>query len=156
MPNLEWTEIATEATERDPQDYPYGYFAGGGCALDHTRVFSWFQSLDELARHILEVEPRVFDVEPGEGLEELQAMIRPITTEACRTGLCEELRVALDEALCRAFVIDWWGTFEDLCLGRGEFGRQVPDSYLGEEREGQTLPSQEVSESAAFLKEYGF
>jgi hypothetical protein len=78
MPNIEWSEVAAEAMERDPREYPYGYYTGSAFALDTSRVFVWFKSIDQLVHHALEIEPRVHDLEPGKGLEDFQERVRPI------------------------------------------------------------------------------
>jgi hypothetical protein len=156
MPNAEWSEIAAEAMERDPREYRFGYYTGGSFVLDSTRVFVWFASLDELIRQVLEIEPRVHDLEPGEGLEEFQARIGPVLERARKEGLTEELRDTLKPEQDGFFVIEWWGTFDDLCRGEGEFARGVLDDFLGEDREGQELKSGEENDFAEFVQQYGF
>jgi hypothetical protein len=139
---------AAEAHQRDPRKYPYGYLTGGSEEFDAVRVFVWFRSIDELIECLLEVEPRMYGVEPKRGLEAYQERVRPILERVRQQGLDEALRAELAPESDGKFVVDWWGTYADLRGGRGEFGCQVIDGYLGEERRGQLLPA---GEDTAFI-----
>ena len=152
MPNSEWSEAAAEASERDPRDYPYGYLTGGSFALDTSRVFVWFGSLAEMLQHLESDEPRVYDLEPGAGLEEYQDRVRPVLRRVREEGpsdaLLRELEVAIDDA----FAVEWWGTYADLREGRGPFGRELVHEFLGEEREGERLKAEDEDEFVEYLK----
>ena len=154
MDSGELSEVANEAVERDPREYPLGYFTDSSSSLYSAGGFVWFQSLDELTQHIIEVEPRIYGLEPGEGLEEFQARVRPLLAAVQEAGLTEELRVALDKECAKHFCIFWWGTFTELCAGRGDFAREVLDTYLDGEP-GKVLPPDEVGSFVDFLYTYG-
>lgn len=123
--------------------------------LDSVRVFVWFSTLDDLLAHLRDVEPRVYDLEPGDGLEEYQLRVEPVLARVRESGFTEPLRKQLNEEVKTAFVVDWWGTYADLKSGRDEKARAVLDDYLGEEREGQALPEAEEEEFVDFLGTWG-
>lgn len=54
---------AERSMERDPRSAPFGFYSGGSFVLDHVRVFSWFESLGEMADFLLEVEPAIYGIE---------------------------------------------------------------------------------------------
>jgi hypothetical protein len=74
----DWLLAAQEVPERDPREFPYGYNSGSSFVLAGARLFFWFRSVDDLVQHLVEIEPRVFELEPGDGLEEYQAAVKPI------------------------------------------------------------------------------
>jgi hypothetical protein len=154
MTNNNWFEAATQAIERDPRRYPLGYFTGSSFVLSSVQVFVWFESVDALIQHISDVEPRLYHFDPGEGLEEYQERVRPILAAVKESGLTEDLRVRLDNECSSDFRIDWWGTFEDLRAGRGEFGRDILDEFLGEDRAVQAVPDDELDDFVEFLKTF--
>jgi hypothetical protein len=140
---------------RDPRKYPFGYFTGSSFVLASAEVFVWFESIEELAQFLHDVEPRVYDLKPGEGLEEYQAAVGPILEVVRQQGLTEELRKAVDEAGSKQFNVNWWGTFADLCGGREGFGREVLDAYLGPGRAGEALAAHEMEDFVSFVQTYG-
>jgi hypothetical protein len=152
MANANVFETAGEAHERDPRQYPYGYLTGGSDELGSVRVFVWFQSIDELIESLLEVEPRMYGVEPKRGLEAFQARVRPILERVRLQGLVESLRAELAPEADGKFVVDWWGTYAQLRAGRGVIGCQVVDEFLGEERRGQLLPAGQDTAFINFLR----
>src|SRR5262245_51590223 len=121
MSHIEWGDVAAEATERDPRQFPFGYLTGGSFVLDSVRVFVWFKTLDDLLQHIRDVEPRVYDLEPGAGFEEFQLRVEPILTRIRAEGFAEPLREHLNNVVREAFVVDWWGNYADLRGGLGAF-----------------------------------
>jgi hypothetical protein len=142
--NLSGSAVA--AHERDPREYPYGYLTGGTGLLEGVRVFVWFHTVDELIESLLEVEPRMYGVEPGRGLETFQERARPILDCVRRRGLDDTLRAELAPEADGKFAVHWWGTYADLRHGRGALGGQLVDEFLGEERRGQLLhPDQEAA-----------
>jgi hypothetical protein len=155
MSNVDWAEVASCAVERDPRKYPIGYLSGSSLVLASAQAFVWFESIEELTQFLFDVEPRVYDLAPGNGLEAFQDRLRPILEAVRKQGLTEELRVAVDRACSRDFCVDWWGAFEDLCAGKGELERDVLDAYLGEGRAGQVLRPDELGDFVEFVQTYG-
>lgn len=155
MSDIEWNDIASEAMECDPREFPYGYLTGGSFVLDSVRVFVWFRTIDDLIAHLCDVEPRIYDLEPGDGLEEYQLRVEPVLTRLRAEGLNEAIREQLNLTAKDAFVVDWWGTYAALRSGQGEIPRRVLDGFLGEERAGQALPEVEEEEFVEYLKTWG-
>ena len=91
MPKSELFASAAEAHERDPRDYPYGYLTGGRDELTSVRVFVWFRTMDELIDSLLDVEPRMYGVEPKRGLEKYQERVRPILKRLKERGFDDTL-----------------------------------------------------------------
>ena len=152
MPTAQLLQTAGDATERDPREFPYGYLTGGSVVLESVRAFLWFSSIDEMIETLLEVEPRVYDVKPGRGLEGYQARVRPILEQVRREGFKESLRIALAPQTDGRFVVDWWGTYSDLRAGRGALGCQLLDEFLGEARRGPRLPAEDEDDFIEYLK----
>lgn len=150
--SVDWQDQAGEAMERDPRTNPYGYLTGGSFVLDSTRVFVWFPSMEELAKQILEVEPRVYDLEPGDGLEDYQARVAPLTAELLKDGFSDELLMRLNESTNDNFAVDWWGIFKDLMIGEGEFEKDTREGFLGESRSHVPITAQEIDGFIEYLK----
>jgi hypothetical protein len=142
---------AAVAHERDPREYPYGYLTGGTGLLEGVRVFVWFRTVDELIESLLEVEPRMYGVEPGRGLEAYQARVRPILERVRRSGLYPAARKQLAPETDGRFSVYWWGTYLDIRDGRDVLGCQLVEEFLGEERRGQLLRPDEEPAFIEFL-----
>ncbi|MFO1406612.1 MAG: hypothetical protein U1F08_03655 [Steroidobacteraceae bacterium] len=145
-------EQASRAHERDPRAYPFGYLTGGVGQLEEVRVFVWFRSLDDMIASLLEVEPRMYGVEPGRGLEAYQVRVRPILAEIHERGFDDALRRRFAPEQDGRFAVYWWGSYFDLRDGNGVLGCQLVDEFLGEERRGQLLPSADESAFIRFLR----
>jgi len=103
----------------------------------------------------MEIEPRVYDLQPGEGLEEYQASIQPILNRVKTEGLSSDVLDKLNEAIRDHSIVNWWGTFNDLLKGDSEFTRDIIDRFLPEEREGSALQAHEMDEFVEYLKDCG-
>lgn len=149
----DWFDRASEVSQRSPRRYPFGYFAVDQWGGRDSGGFCWFGSVDELTKHLSEIEPQIYEIEPGRGLEELQDQLRPSLAAARQEGLTETLRLAVNSCSDR-FSVKWWGAFSNLCEGRSDFARDVLDAYLGEDRAGGPLPRGEIDDFAEFLGTY--
>jgi hypothetical protein len=152
MAKSELFASAAEAHERDPRSYPYGYLTGGSDELKSVRVFVWFRTMDELIDSLLDVEPRMYGVEPKRGLEAYQARVRPILDRLKSHGFDDSLRAEFAPEADGRFVVDWWGTYSELREGRGLLGGQLIEDFLGPERRRQLLPSGEDTAFIDFLR----
>jgi hypothetical protein len=152
MAKSELFTSAAEAHERDPRSYPYGYLTGGSDELKSVRVFVWFRTMDELIDSLLDVEPRMYGVEPKRGLEAYQERVRPILDRLRLQGFDESIRAELAPEADGKFVVDWWGTYAELREGRGALGGQLIEDFLGPERRRQLLPSGEDTAFIDFLR----
>jgi len=138
--------------QRDPRQYPYGYLTGGVDELGSVRVFVWFRTIDDLIESLLEVEPRMYGVEPKRGLEGFQNRVEPILQRVRQQGLTEELRAEFAPDADGKFVVDWWGTYSELREGRGTVGGQLVEEFLGHDRRMQLLPNGEDTAFIDFLR----
>ena len=152
MATLTVFESAGVAHERDPRKFPYGYLTGGTDELASVRVFVWFRTIDELIESLLEIEPRMYGVEPKRGLEEFHERVSPILQKVRQQGLTDSLRVELAPEADGRFVVEWWGTYSELREGRGALGGQLVQEFLGHERRMQLLPSGEDTAFIDFLR----
>ncbi len=152
MSQTELFASAAEAHERDPRAYPYGYLTGGSEELDSVQVFVWFRTMDELVDSLLDVEPRMYGVEPKRGLEAFQQRVRPILERLKQQGFDESLRAEFAPEADGKYVVYWWGNYSDLREGRGEIGGQLVSEFLGTERRRQLLPNGEDTAFIDFLR----
>jgi hypothetical protein len=143
---------AAEAHERDPRAYPYGYLTGGSDELKSVRVFVWFRTMDELIDSLLDVEPRMYGVEPKRGLEAYQQRVRPILKRLKERGFDESLLAEFAPEADGKFIVEWWGTYSELREGRGILGGELVEEFLGPERRRQLLPSGEDTAFIDFLR----
>jgi hypothetical protein len=150
----DWESAANEAGERDPRVARYGYHIGSSCVHDNVSVFLWFNSIQDLAEHLLEVEPKVFELESADELDEYQIAVKPILGYIEKDGLSSTLLAKLNEAIKDHAVIFWWGTFDDLLKGENEFARDTLDRFLSEEQEGGLIQPNEMDEFVDYLKEF--
>ena len=147
-------DLASAAMERDPRG-AIGYLTGGSFALDTSRVFCWFQDLADLITQLREVEPRVHDIEAGEALNTYQAKLDPVLATIRSDGLTEEARVELNNVVKDEFVIDWWGTCDDLATGDSEFAKDARIDFRGLDVDEEVpLKDEEFDDFIEFLKTY--
>ena len=151
MLDLPWQKKAAEAGGRDPRQFPFGVLTGGSFVLDSSRVFLWFETLSDLADHLNETEPRARNLEPSDGLEEYQAEIAPLLARLPLEGLTEALREDLKPIIDDMFVIDWWGTFDDLRKGSGKVAEDVRSMFSGDDDASALPDDADLDEFVEFL-----
>ena len=155
MSTRQWDAEAEEAASRDPRQAPFGIYTGDSFVLASVRVFLWFESIEQLMEHLLEVEPRRYRVTPGNGLEEYQARVRPILERLRYEGLAAQLLDELNPAQDGGFVVDWWGTFAELRDGDSAFAAELRERfYLKMSRAGKPIEGIE-DEFVDFVWNYG-
>lgn len=155
LPYDQVTELVNTLASRDPRQYPYGIYVGDSLVLASLRLFFWFESVDKLIEHILEVEPRMYNVTPGHGLEEYQARVRPILARVREEGLTEHLRRELDPSEDGGFVIDWWGPYNDLRDGRSDFAWEVRSRFIERIGKDELSPLEQEEAFVEHLWNYG-
>jgi hypothetical protein len=139
-----------EAMSRDPRMAPFGFFSGGSFALDHVRVFSWFETLTDLAQFLLEVEPEIYAVD-GADLAEYRHKVTPVLQRLKTEGFGPALRDEFNAAIEDVFVIQWWGRFEELASAKTEFATQLVEEFLDEEI-ARPLADDELDEFVEYLQ----
>lgn len=60
---------AEAAIARDPRQFPIGYISSAGSGDMFTAAFGWFSTVEDLADFLHSVEPGIYDLSPGDGLE---------------------------------------------------------------------------------------
>ncbi|RKT44700.1 hypothetical protein [Thiocapsa rosea] len=144
------------AMERDPREAKLGYFAGGSFVLDSVRVFKWFSSARDLATHLIDVEPVVFEWS-DEDVAPIREKLSKILGGLEEGGLTEELRAQVNAVTKGFLAIEWWGGFDDLIEGNTEFAEGIRSDYRDVEETDQqdALTSSELGGFVEFLKTYG-
>jgi hypothetical protein len=150
---------------RVPQTDSFGYFASD----DHpfgAGTFRWCESVQQVLEILIEVDPHLYS-DDGDLKAALRRGVPDETSE-----LTDELLSALNGIAKGAFRIEWWGSFESLCSGQGEFSGRVVQGFLADlqadlddELEGEgarplinqggPVPKEHREAFAASLAEYG-
>ena len=154
MSKIDWIAETEAAMDRDPRYFRIGYLTGGSFVMDSARVFVWFKTIEDLVEHIVEAEPRVHNIE-GEDLGALQKKLRGSLAGVIQVGLNEEVRsnVSAIGSSADAFVIEWWGTFDELANGNSAVSADLIDSYTdGGKTSLADIPESELDEFVDYLK----
>lgn len=141
---------------RDPRDYPWGMFTSDDFVLANVGMFMWFADRSEMAAYIREAEPTIYDV-TGAELDELMQAIEPSLSRLIAGEALESVRESLNGAQ-EHWNTQWWGTFEDLCTGQGEFESEVRIAFRELDGDGSPDPIEagEQARLIEFLADYGF
>jgi hypothetical protein len=153
--NPEWLQRLEERAARDPRQFPLGYLAGDSFVLSSTRVFCWFQSVDELAQSLLEDEPKLYGLDEPEQLAEYGRRVGPIVERIRKSGLAEETRSALNAAVEDYYRIEWWGTFGDLLRAEAPVIRNIVDAFLDEDQQGGVVKPSQYDDFVEYLETCG-
>lgn len=138
-------DIARLCARRDPARYPLGAMTTDG----KGQALQWFRDLPELSAFLHRMEPQRWGVRMLE-LVELKARTEPVFVRLDVLGLSEELRAEHNAATAPAFRIDWWGRFEVLTSGDGEFASLLRREFSG--AEAPLHPEQQAA-FVGFLRE---
>lgn len=150
MTLAEYQEIAAASMERDPSTAPFGYLSGGSFVLDSTRVFCWFETMDELMVSLLEVEPRVYDLDE-DAINSLRARVEPIIASIRSDGLTFELLTQINSEINEFAVIEWWGRFDELTRDNSKFAKDLRMHFRDGEGDGPVSEA-EMGEFKEFLQ----
>ena len=149
--------------ERDARKYPWGMFTRDGNVLAAVGMFMWFSSTDEMAAYFCEVEPQTQDV-PRDELPMLQERIESALVDLRAERNLEAAREALNGGQ-EYWTTEWWGTFEMLARGDGEWVedlrtsfREASEEHLDDDAEALRSPIESGEEDAfvEFIRHYGF
>lgn len=147
-------EVLEQALELDPRLAAVGMYTGGSFVLDSVRVFCWFKSHEELAFFLREVQPVSYEFDE-EDIPGYQEEIQPFLNTLKANGPAESLRTQLNEAVSHTYVIDWWGTFDEMKNGRSELARQLIGYFREDENEVGPIRDEEMDEFLDFLTSCG-
>lgn len=85
------------ALEREPRTAQVGIYTGGSFVLDSLRFFLWFDTLDQLAEYLLEVQPEFYDMDEDDTAE-YKAELAPLLEQLQRSGIDDTLRQQINHA----------------------------------------------------------
>lgn len=141
-------EAAAERVSRDPRMFPVGYFGG-----DDTGLFFWFADETEMLEFLVEAEPEIYERDDA---AEVTEELRQAVGEGPKTlsdGLLEELNQIFDGEP----FIGWWGRFDQLLSGDGEFAVEIRNAFFDspEAETAPPVPSHRVEEFIDWMREYG-
>ncbi len=159
-------QVLEEASDRDPREYPFGCFVS-----DVVGIFTWFRTADELLDTFVDAEPAVYAAGSEPDLDKLTVGLEEIRRRVKRpVALTEKLRQEINEILDDNADLEWWGKFDELLKGPGEFETDLRGWFResqgdavdedDDEGDGDTEPSRpiesfEVEEFIDYLKDYG-
>lgn len=152
MTEAEAIELGQTAMDRNPQEFPYGYFSGGSFVLDSTRVLMWFESPEQLLEHLCECDPLVHGLEAEEA-QEFSEKIRAAVSKPF--SLTDENLGNVNEIASEFLCVDWWGTFEELLSGGSEMAVETRSSFRDDDDDSPIEP-EDVADFAEYLHQYGF
>lgn len=116
------------ASGMDPRGALIGYLSAEPSGWNGPGAFVWFDSISQMTRYLIEVEP-FFHGFDEESVREYQSALREFA-ETLKEERFPEL-ASLDAATGEHLSIVWAGTFEDLCIGNSEFTSELRSSFLG-------------------------
>lgn len=160
MSNEEALKLGEVAMERDPREAPFGFYSGSASVMsDGIKVFSWFESIDELIAFLVGVEPLIYDIEEEDELAAHRAKVSPILEKLKTDGFNDALREEMNEAINEFGVIHWWGNFSEITAGETEFSKNLIEQFVDDEdiEDGHnlTIPADQMDEFVEYLKTCG-
>jgi hypothetical protein len=149
-------ELAVKANERDPRSARYGYFSGSSFVLASSRAFHWFESIEQLSKHLLDVELRIYDLEDDQ-VDAFREALTPLLYRAVSEGLTDSLRKDVNQIVGGAFVLDWWGSFDELTGAETEFSKTVLRGFLDLDATSPAAPlhGEALDEFVEYLLTFG-
>jgi hypothetical protein len=149
-------QLGDNAMNRDPRQATYGMFSGGSFVLDSTRVFMWFEAIQELMYFIKNSEPLIFDLD-AEDIKKYEVEINPILEKVYKDGLTSELKNKINEISSNFMVIEWWGNFSELVDFKTEFSRNIIEKFFDQlDEEPKSVSHQHLDDFIEFIKSYGY
>jgi len=161
---FDFPEVLEDARWRDPRKFSHGYFVS-----DVVGIFGWYRTTDELFDTFVDAQPAAYASRSEPGIDRMTEALEGIRSHVKRpVNLTEKLRREINDALGDNADLEWWGTFDDLLKGSGEFEIDLRgwfresqvDSDDVDEMESDADPSRpiepfEVEEFIEYLKDYG-
>lgn len=155
------------ANGREPQDTDWGLLTtddGGGSPAPSHRLFAWFETREQLLDFIASElilsasePPEQDEAEPA--IAEAAALVSKVRAGAIGHA---ELVDALADRVASSQVLNWVGTFEELCTGDGAEVRRVRSEYWwsredDHDEDGPQPPIEEDDREdfVEFLQTYG-
>ena len=163
MSNEEALKLGEVAMERDPREAPFGFYSGSATVMtDDIKVFSWFESIDELIAFLVDVEPRIYNIDEQNELAAHRAKVSPILEKLKTDGFNDALREEMNEAINKFGVIHWWGNFSKITAGKTEFSKNLIEQFVDVvdvidvvDGRNLTIPADQMDEFIEYLKTCG-
>ena len=149
-------QIGDDAMNRDPRKANYGLFSGGSCVLDSSRVFMWFETIQELTYFIKNAEPLIFDLD-AEDIKKYEDEITPILEKVLKDGLTSELQNQINDISKAFMAIEWWGNFSELVSNKNKFSKNLIEDFFEQiEEEPKSLDEKYIDSFVEFIQSYGY
>ena len=148
--------------DRDPRAYGWGLYkrdVSPTASVDLSfGEFLWFGSPRELATYVGAVGPQIYFLHPQDQLDVYQASVEPILARlSAPDPEWEETRVDINVAQ-DLFRVVWWGRFEALCSGSGDFELELRRQFRdmgGIDGPASPIGPSEMDDFVAFIASYG-
>jgi len=137
----EWEEIdfldaGALVEERDPGKYEWGFYSKDTSTPEGVGAFSWFETLEELLKYLVNIEPRIWCYGVNGVNEEKYSKLKTkiqetLDEDGLNKGLNKGLRTTISNELDNG-EISWWGRTSDLYAGRNSFSRQLIKGFVKE------------------------
>lgn len=131
--SLEEKSITEVVMARDPRHFPWGILTGSSFVLSSSRVFMWFETITELAAHLVNGLPDGYHFDEGY-LADFQAKMAPLAQRVEQEGLSDELLSEINATIKADIVIDWWGNFKELTENQTSFAKDITAGFIDEVR----------------------
>ncbi len=121
-------------------------------------MFCWFQSAEELLESIVTLFPATHS-EPG--TEEHEATVAQLrAARGSAIAFSPELLRTFNRILSDGSVIEWWGTFDQLCASADQWASDLREQHRLEEETEDPSPEPPIGAAerdgfAGFLEGYG-
>ncbi len=149
-------QIGDDAMNRDPRKANYGLFSGGSFVLDSSKVFMWFETIQELIYFIKNAEPLIFDLD-AEEIKKYEDEITPILEKVLKDGLTSELQNQINDISKAFMVIEWWGNFSELVSNKSKFSKNLIEDFFEQiEEEPKSLDEKYIDSFVEFIQSYGY
>ncbi len=149
-------QIGDDAMNRDPRKANYGLFSGGSFVLDSSRVFMWFETIQELTYFVKNAEPLIFDLD-SEDIKKYEDEISPILEKVHKDGLTSELQNQINDVSSDFMIIEWWGNFSELINHKTEFSKDLIEQFFDNlEEEHKNLTDEYMEDFINFIQSYGY
>jgi hypothetical protein len=149
-------KIGDDAMNRDPRKANYGLFSGGSFVLDSSRVFMWFETIQELTYFIKNAEPLIFDLD-AEDIKKYEDEISPILKKVHKDGLTFELQNQINDISSDFMTIEWWGNFSELVNIETEFSKNLVEQFFDQlDEEPKPIIPEYLDDFIKFIQSYGY
>ena len=149
-------QLGDDAMNRDPRKANYGLFSGGSFVLDSTRVFMWFETIQDLVFFIKKAEPQIFELDAAY-IANYESQITPVLDNVHKDGLTDQLKDQINDISKDFMVIEWWGNFSELVGNKSEFSKNLIEDFFERfEEEPKSLSEEHMDSFVEFIQSYGY